>query len=207
MSGTAQRAGRGDTPSAESGAAAREDLRRRVNSPLPRGDKRRYRMRGKGRRRTEKIISRREGSKTHLTNLRRAVIAKTGMLPLDFLTAVYRDELYDRYEQLVADDGKTIYFAPTKHARRIPVDLDQRLSAATSAAPYVHRKMPQGVEIADKGERAMLAQMLRALPPRDLEHLGKLLDKIETKRLPPSLKGAVIAGARTMTQDGDPVDE
>ena len=150
-------------------------------------------------------MSERTGSRTFLTNLRRSIIAKTGMLPLDFLTAVYRDELWSAYEQQVAADGSSIYYVPTKTAKRIVVTLDQRISAAGTAAPYVHRKMPQGIEVSDKGSKQLLATSLRGLPTKELLLLSSLLDKLDATRAPPALKGAVIVGARTYTQAGEEI--
>ena len=128
------------------------------------------------------------------------------MLPLDFLTAVYRDELYDEYERKSTADGRAFYFVPTKSAKRIVVSLEQRISAAQHAAPYIHRKMPQGIEVEDVTVKRATAAQLAKLPQKDLLLLSSVLDKLEDQGAPPSLAAAAIQGAKTYTQEGEEID-
>lgn len=187
----------GESPSASSAQRTRERTKRDLGV---RGGRRRI-LPGGGK---ERRIKKREGSKTRITNLQRAVVAKTGMLPLDFLTAVYRDELYTEYERKVTHEG-AVYFVPTPKATKVKVTLDQRIRCAADAAPYVHRKMPQGIEVNDKQEKIITHQQLRQLPKKDLALLFTVFERMDAHQLPASLKGAAIVGAKTYTQDGEEI--
>lgn len=111
-----------------------------------------------------------------VTEARVRVLTRTGMLPLDFLTAVYRDELYDQYD--VREVEGTVYYVPRRGASKIPVDLQTRVSAAISAAPYVHRKMPVGVDVQATATVSMTAERLRRLSTSELASLLALMDKL-----------------------------
>lgn len=177
---------------------ARNAVRRRAKTPRT---KREWKQRKK-----ELLRSNRRApvDRAQLTTLRRRLILRTGMLPLDFLTAVYRDELYDSYERELAEDGKTWYFIPSTRAVKVPVTLDQRIRAAEGAMPYMHKRLPQGIEVQDKTEKASLAAMLKEMSPSDLARIESVFEKLDRmgRRLPASLKGAVIVGARTYDQNG-----
>lgn len=119
-----------------------------------------------------------KGSKHKVTEEKIEIIARTGMMPLDFLTAVYRDELYDRYITEMLPDGRTQVFKPDPKALRIRCKLPQRIQAATSAAAYVHKKMPVGIEVSDKNQRLATAQRLALLSQQQLDALVQVLDQI-----------------------------
>lgn len=106
------------------------------------------------------------------------IMARTGMMPIDFMTAVYRDQLYEDYEQRVAEDGRTLYYVPKPGAERIRVDVNTRLAAAVSAARYVHRPMPVGIEVGGRNEVGLTLERLRALSGEELDGALRLLDKL-----------------------------
>lgn len=133
------------------------------------------------------------GAKTLNTAMKVRIMARSGMLPLDFFTAVFRDELYDRYTQHVAEDGVTLYFTPAKGAQKIEVKLDQRINAAHGAAPYVHRRQPVGVELGDRTVRFLTAEKLARLPSADLAALLRLMDRLGVELDPADVAGV---GAR-----------
>jgi hypothetical protein len=124
------------------------------------------------------------GSKTTVSDAKRLFLAQTGQTPLEFLTAVYRDQLYSEYDVECVDEKKGTYrvwpkLDPitgelAKGVTKINVELGQRIAAATAAAPYVHRKMPIGI---DGGEGKPLAFVSadRLAELSDAE-LAKLLD-------------------------------
>lgn len=94
-----------------------------------------------------------------VADMKRRILAKSGMTPLDFLTAVYRDELYDDYEpvQIVeVMDPKLLPYAriwkPTEAARRVRLSTDQRIAAANMAAPFFHSKRPVQVNVGNAGD-------------------------------------------------------
>lgn len=113
------------------------------------------------------------GSKNKITELKLALIASSGMTPLDFMTFVYRDQLYDKYVETLAPDGKTVMFEKAPDAKKIDVNMNQRISCAVSAAPYVHKKMPVGIEVKDKNTAIISTEKLRSMKE---EELAKLLD-------------------------------
>ena len=124
------------------------------------------------------------GSKATVSDAKRLFLAQTGQTPLEFLTAVYRDQLYSEYDVEEVDAKKGLFrvwpkLDPVtgdlaKGVVKISVELGQRISAATAAAPYVHRKMPIGI---DGGEGKPLAFVSadRLAELSDAE-LAKLLD-------------------------------
>ena len=114
-------------------------------------------------------------------SLRKAeILAKTGMTPLDFLYAVFRDELYADYEGHASTDGKVTIWVPRKGAKKLPVTMEHRLSAASTAAQYTHRKMPIALEGGDPSKPLMLiqAQALQKLSGPELEALLGLMNKL-----------------------------
>jgi len=111
----------------------------------------------------------------------------TGMSPLDFLTAVYRDQLYDDYEVEVVDEKKGVVkvfprLDPVTGqvlAKKIPVELDKRIAAATAAAPYVHRKRPIGIDGGDgKPISFISADRLANLSNEELAKLLEVMGKL-----------------------------
>jgi len=124
------------------------------------------------------------GSKNVVSDAKRLFLAQTGQTPLEFLTAVYRDQLYSEYDVEEVDAKKGLFrvwprLDPVtgdlaKGVFKVSVELGQRISAATAAAPYVHRKMPIGI---DGGEGKPLAFVSadRLAELSDAE-LAKLLD-------------------------------
>lgn len=111
-----------------------------------------------------KIGGRPAGSASVLSDAKRKWLTQTGQTPLDFLTAVYRNQLYEDYEVEVIDEKKglvrlyprldPVTGAIAVNNKHIPVEIERRIAAATAAAPYVHRKMPIGI---DGGEGKPLA--------------------------------------------------
>lgn len=118
------------------------------------------------------------GVKAIITEAKIRVMARTGMLPLDFLTAVYRNQLYEDYEERMAEDGKTIYFTPKKGAKRIHCEIMPRLAAASTAAPYIHKKMPVGIEMGNRNAAIITAEKLRGLTNQQLEVFLELLGRL-----------------------------
>jgi hypothetical protein len=124
------------------------------------------------------------GAKSVVSEAKIKFLAQTGQTPLEFLTAVYRDQLYSEYDVEEVDAKKGLFrvwpkLDPitgglAKGVTKISVELGQRISAATAAAPYVHRKMPIGI---DGGEGKPLAFVSadRLAELSDAE-LAKLLD-------------------------------
>jgi hypothetical protein len=101
------------------------------------------------------------------------------MMPLDFLVAVYRDELYTAYERHVLPDGKTAFFVKAPRAKKITVELNQRITCASNAASYLHKKMPVGIEVPQGGETSVTAGALASLPQKSLAMLLNLIDQVE----------------------------
>lgn len=114
-----------------------------------------------------------KGSKNKLTTIKHALIASSGMTPVEFLTFVYRDQLYDNYVEKLASDSKTTYFEKAPGAKKIEVTLNQRVTCAVSAAPYVHKRMPIGIEVKDKNTAIISTEKLRDMSE---DKLGQLLD-------------------------------
>lgn len=106
------------------------------------------------------------------------IMARTGMLPLDFMTAVYRNALYEDYDQQVAEDGRTLYFTPKPGAERVLCGLETRLSAAIACAHYVHKRMPVGIELGERGAVGLTAERLKRLSSQELDEMMRILDKI-----------------------------
>lgn len=146
---------------------------------------------------TQNAKGRPQGSKSRMTLVKVRILARTGMLPLDFMTAVFRDELYDDYMQRVAKDGRTTYWVPAPQAKKIPVELSHRLAAATSAAPYIHKKMPVGIEVGNRNATIITADKLRNISSEELANLLDLMDRMGV--------GAEFEGHKALTfnEDGE----
>ena len=114
-----------------------------------------------------------KGAKDKLTEHKHQLIASSGMTPVEFLTFVYRDQLYDKYVEKLSTDSKTTYFERAPDAKKIDVTMNQRISCAMGAAPYIHKKMPIGIEVKDKNTAIISTEKLRAMSEKDL---GVLLD-------------------------------
>ena len=134
----------------------------------------------------------RGSSPTALTLLKLQLISRTGMLPLDFMTAVYRDQLYDDYVERLLEDGKTKYYEPAPKAKKITVTLDQRISCAAHAAAYIHKKMPVGIEVKDRNTANLHSQRLSGMSVGDLSQLLQFIDSLgvvaDAARLPVTLE-------------------
>ena len=120
----------------------------------------------------------RGSSPTALTVLKLQLISRTGMLPLDFMTAVYRDELYDNYVERLLEEGKTKYFEPAPEAKKIIVTLDQRISCAAHAAAYIHKKMPVGIEMKDRNTANLHSSRLAGMSVQRLTELLEFMDSL-----------------------------
>lgn len=147
------------------------------------------------------------GSKSKITDAKLRFLAQTGQTPLEFLTAVYRDQLYDEYEVEVVDAKRNVVHVFPKldpitgdvAANKIKVDIAQRIQAATSAAPYVHRKKPIGIDGGEgKPVSFISAAQLAALSDDELDKLLTVLGKLQV--------GAEFEGANGSAHglDGEP---
>lgn len=122
---------------------------------------------------------------------------RTGMAPLDFLFAVFRDELYDRYNPVTTTDRKITLFRKARGAKKIFVALPQRLQAAMAAAQYVHRKMPIGVEsVGDRPLVLIQAEQLSTLGSGELKTLLGIVEKLGLDKVP-----------KDITQDGELIEQ
>lgn len=127
-----------------------------------------------------------EGVKNKLTEHKLRLMATTGMTPLEFLTAVYRDQLWDDYDVRVIDEKRMLVELLPKRdeegelvARKVPLKIEHRIAAATSAAPYVHRKMPIGIDGGEGKPIAIVtAEKLAAMSDEELETMFKLLERL-----------------------------
>lgn len=126
------------------------------------------------------------GSKNSLNALKLRLMATTGMTPLEFLTAVYRDQLYDDYDVNVVDEKRMIVELLPKCneagelvAKKVPLKIEHRIAAATSAAPYVHRKMPIGIDGGEGKPLAVVtADKLAQMSDAELDQMFTVLDRL-----------------------------
>lgn len=148
------------------------------------------------------------GSKSSITEAKRKFISSTGQTPLDFLTAVYRNELYDEYEVEAVDPKRGVYHVYPKLdpitgevvAKKLTVDLQQRIQAATSAAPYVHRKKPIGIDGGEGGKPVSFVSAAQLAQLSD-EELDKLLLVLGKLNVAGEFEGAGVATPGL--EDGD----
>ena len=151
-----------------------------------------------------------------ITDMKRRVLAKSGMTPLDFLTAVYRDELYDDYEptQIVGvADEKLLPFArvwkPTDSARRVKVNLDQRIAAANQAAPYFHSKRPVQLNLGNAGNvtpATLTPEQIKNLSEEEMDALikaGEILGHLPTTGKEMVRVGAVSGTVEVVDADDE----
>ena len=117
------------------------------------------------------------GSKNKQDVLKNQIISSTGMTPLEFLTFAYRNQLYAEYIEELASDGKTVLFKPKPSAAKIEVPLQLRASCAQSAAPYVHKKMPIGVEVKERNAAYLSTEKLRSMSSKQLENFLAFMDQ------------------------------
>lgn len=133
------------------------------------------------------------GFNVALTTLSKKMFLDSGMMPLDFFVAVYRDELYSEYARKMCDKGRTVYYERTAKAQKLEVSLNQRLIAAAHAAPYLHKKQPIAIEPVLPGAAAYDERALRALPNESLATLLGILDQVD--------RNTVIVGESTVVND------
>lgn len=99
-------------------------------------------------------------------------IAAEGFTPLEFLMAVIRKD-----EQALSEmncDEQTIG----------ALDMEVRTRCAVAAAPYLHRKMPVGIDNGHGGPVGLAtysAAELAKLPEEELEHLLAVVKKLEAE--------------------------
>lgn len=117
-----------------------------------------------------------KGVQTKMTRKKVALMAMTGMMPLDFQMFVMRDQLYTDYD--AKEVAGVLTFTPKDGAKKETVTLTQRLMAANSAAPYVHKRMPIAIEGGDKPLTVIDAGKLATLSATELEALLKVLEKL-----------------------------
>ena len=118
-----------------------------------------------------------KGSQNALTKIKYQIISSTGMTPLEFLTFAYRDQLYEKYIEELASDGKTVIFRPDPKASKINVPLQLRATCALGAAPYVHKKMPVGVEIKERNSAYLSTERMRSMSTEELEQFLSFMDR------------------------------
>lgn len=150
----------------------------------------------------EAIRGRPIGAKSTISQAKIKMLAIHGQTPLEFLTAVYRNQLYSDYDVEVVDEAKGLARVYPKldpitgalDCQHIPVEIERRIAAATAAAPYVHRKRPIGI---DGGEGKPLtfvsADQLSKLSD---DELGKLLEVMSKLGI-----GAEFAGGEQRQYD------
>lgn len=136
-----------------------------------------------------------KGAKNTIRDWKVYHINETGMTPLDFLTAVYRDEVYTKFDRHVGADGRSFYFTKAKGAKRIPAGLKERLTAAANAAVYVHKRMPVGVEVSDPSGKLITADQLAKLSDKEITALLTIMNKL-------NIVPEVAVPGLTFTQDG-----
>ena len=123
-----------------------------------------------------------KGSPNALSLLKHQVISSSGMTPLEFLTFAYRNQLYKDYVEELAADGKTVVFRPAPgpngKPEKLDVPLQLRASCAQAAAPYVHKKMPVGIEVKEKNAAIISTEKLRSMPTAELARFLDFMDKL-----------------------------
>jgi hypothetical protein len=126
------------------------------------------------------------GSKNYLTEHQLRIMATTGMTPMEFLTAVYRDQLYTDYDIRVIDEKRALAEVMPKRnpetgevCPKVPLKIEHRIAAATSAAPYVHRKMPIGIDGGEGKPLAVVtADKLAQMSNQELDQLFAILGRL-----------------------------
>lgn len=127
------------------------------------------------------------GAKNAITAQKLRLMATTGMTPLEFLTAVYRDQLYQEYDVEIVDEAKGLaQFYPKMDpvtgelaTEKVELKIEQRIAAATSAAPYVHRKKPIGIDGGEgKPLTVVTADRLAQLSNSELDNLLQVFGKL-----------------------------
>jgi hypothetical protein len=141
-------------------------------------------------------------AKTKMANERAKFIANTGMTPLDFLTVVYRDQLYDDYDVEIINPVSGLSRCTPRVdpmtgeiiAEHIPMGIKERIAAASQVAPYMHRKMPIGIDDGRGGPiQFATSEQLAKLSDDDLASLQKVMSAIGAVTAPGLLLGAVVA--------------
>jgi hypothetical protein len=126
-------------------------------------------------------------ARNEITAHKLRLMATTGMTPLEFLTAVYRDQLYKEYDTEIVDEkrGLAQFFPKMDPAtgalatEKVPLKIEQRIAAATSAAPYVHRKKPIGIDGGEgKPLTVLTADKLASLSNAELDNLLQVFGKL-----------------------------
>lgn len=111
-----------------------------------------------------------KGSISALSLARAKAQAKKGITPLEFLCALVRND--DKELQDLGVNQKD-------------VTLGVRATAATQAAPYIHRKMPLAVDNTGGGQLVVFnAEQLMAMDDQELIALDALIQSIANRRIP-----------------------
>lgn len=172
-----------NVPRAERDAAARQ---RKADEEAAKAEKRKNNYKwppGK----SANPTGRPPGSKSKLTIEKIKFLAATGQTPLEFLTAVYRDQLYADYDVEIVDAKKGLARCTPRidpitgelDTAKVEVKLEQRISAASQAAPYVHRKMPIGIDGGAGKPLAMVStEALAKLSEAELTNLLNVMSKL-----------------------------
>lgn len=129
-----------------------------------------------------------------LTLARAKAQAKKGITPLEFLTALVRCNAKE-LKELGVD--------------KADVTLGVRATAATQAAPYIHRKMPLAVDNTAGGSLVVFsAEQLMKMSDEELEALDALVNSIAKRRLPvqEGHLGQLTAGEDTGVEDAHIID-
>ena len=126
-----------------------------------------------------------KGVKNMLTEHKLRLMATTGMTPLEFLTAVYRDQLYTDYDIKAIDEKRGLVELLPKVKEdgtlvaKVEVKIEHRIAAATSAAPYVHRKMPIGIDGGEGKPLAVVtAEKLQNMTDEELDKMFAILSRL-----------------------------
>lgn len=90
---------------------------------------------------------RKVGTQNKLTKVKEAIIAKTGITPLEFMLTIVRADPEELKKLRIAKKDVTPTF---------------RMRAADSAAPYIHRRMPIAIEGSNPGDP--IAVVVAAFP-------------------------------------------
>lgn len=122
---------------------------------------------------------RQAGVKSQLREWKQRYVYDSGMTPVDFLVAVYRNELYTKFDKHLGADGRSFVFTPAKGAKHVPADLSTRVTAASQAAVYLHRRMPIAID-GGEGKPITLATAneLARMPEAELQKLAHMLETV-----------------------------
>jgi len=146
-------------------------------------------------------------TKRVLSTAQRLLIFRTGLSPLEFLCFVYRDYLFEDYEPGHLYEGSGLPpWIPKPDAKKIDVTIDQRIQAAVTAAPYLHSKMPIGIQRIDAPPVMLDQAKLASLPPAELDALLNMFAKLgvseDIREIMPVGDENVVEGEHEIVEEG-----